>query len=334
MTLVALLVTAGAAAAIIETVRRVGRRTLLDQPNERSSHTRPTPRGGGVGVILPALVGWLLTDGRGGAAPVIGVAVACVAAVSWFDDRHGVPFALRLAFHVGAAALAVWATGPLREVMLPGLGTMQLGALAWPISLVWIVGLVNAYNFMDGIDGIAGIQGVVAAAAWAYVGWHSGVPEVGTLGALVGVGCLVFLSFNWSPAKIFLGDVGSAPLGFIFAALPLLEARGIPSAAPAIMVVGVAVVWPFVFDASLTFLRRLGRGENVFAAHRSHLYQRAVIAGWSHAAVALLYGGLALASAAAGLEVARRGEWSLVPAAAATLVAVFLLLFVARLERR
>jgi UDP-N-acetylmuramyl pentapeptide phosphotransferase/UDP-N-acetylglucosamine-1-phosphate transferase len=159
--------------------------------------------------------------------------------------------------------------------------------------MIWIVGLTNAYNFMDGSDGIAGAQALVAGASWACLGWLAGLPTLAGLGLLLAGGSLGFLLHNWPPARIFMGDVGSAFLGYSFAILPLLALAGQRSLAAASPVLGLLPVWPFVFDASFTFLRRLRHGENVFAAHRTHLFQRLLIAGFSHRFVLLLYGSLA-----------------------------------------
>ena len=167
---------------------------------------------------------------------------------------------------------------------------MHWGWLGVPLAFFWVVGLTNAYNFMDGIDGLAGSQAVIAGVGWAGLGWLRGEPLVSLLGLLVAGSSLGFLLHNWPPARIFMGDVGSAFLGFTFAALSVLAAQQNPRLA----VAGILLLWPFIFDTIGTFLRRLRRRENVFAAHRSHLYQRLVIAGYSHRTVTLLYSGLAL----------------------------------------
>jgi UDP-N-acetylmuramyl pentapeptide phosphotransferase/UDP-N-acetylglucosamine-1-phosphate transferase len=180
---------------------------------------------------------------------------------------------------------------------LPLLGPLALGWFGLIMTFVWIVGLTNAYNFMDGIDGIAGGQAVVAGLGWTLLGWLDHQPLVAALGLLLAASSLGFLGHNWPPARIFMGDVGSAFLGFTLAVLPVVAAQHNPRLAWA----GVLLVWPFVFDAAFTFLRRLRKRENVFAAHRSHLYQRLVIAGYSHRFVTLLYIGLALAGAVLAL---------------------------------
>jgi SAM-dependent methyltransferase len=199
------------------------------------------------------------------------------------------------------------------------------------LTLLWIVGLTNAYNFMDGIDGIAGCQAAIAGMGWCALGGWSGLPLVTVLGLLLAASSLGFLIHNWPPAKIFMGDVGSTFLGYSLAVLPILAAQSDPRLA----VAGVLLVWPSVFDASFTFLRRLRRGENVFAAHRSHLYQRLVITGLSHRWVSSLYGALAL------IGLALACAWTLrlpggAPAVALILplLCLSLWLFVVQRERR
>jgi UDP-N-acetylmuramyl pentapeptide phosphotransferase/UDP-N-acetylglucosamine-1-phosphate transferase len=157
------------------------------------------------------------------------------------------------------------------------------------VGLVWIVGLCNAYNFMDGIDGIAAAQAIVAGAGWAWLGWRGGDAMTALAGALIAGASLGFLFFNWPPAKVFMGDAGAAFLGFTFAALTVLALTQSLERAAA----GALFVWPFLFDTTFTLVRRLVRGENVLRAHRSHLYQRLVARGWSHARVTMLYAALA-----------------------------------------
>jgi UDP-N-acetylmuramyl pentapeptide phosphotransferase/UDP-N-acetylglucosamine-1-phosphate transferase len=200
----------------------------------------------------------------------------------------------------------------------------------------WIVGLTNAYNFMDGIDGIAGGQAVVAGLGWAYLGAAVDAPAIEAVAWAVALSSAAFLAHNWSPARIFLGDVGSGFLGYTFAALPFL-ARVAPAAdGPGlrIPVAAALVVWPFVADAGYTFGRRLLRGENVFSAHRSHLYQRLVIAGWSHAAVTSAY--IAMAAIGCGLAIGWvRGSTGVDTAIAAGIPVLFaLVIFSVRARER
>jgi UDP-N-acetylmuramyl pentapeptide phosphotransferase/UDP-N-acetylglucosamine-1-phosphate transferase len=157
---------------------------------------------------------------------------------------------------------------------------------------------------MDGVDGIAGGQAVVAGIGWIAVGYAIQDPLLVVVGTVLAAASAGFLLFNWAPASVFMGDVGSSFLGFLLAALAVYAAARSPASATA----GMLFVWPFVFDATFTFLRRAGRRENVLDAHRSHLYQRLVLTGVSHRTTALLYGALAAIGVAVGIAVAREAR--------------------------
>lgn len=299
------------------------RRGILDVPNQRSSHEKVTPRGGGAAIAGVTLAGWLfynlLFAGPEMWWPVLGCVAGAglIAGVSWADDLHPVAVPLRLGAHGLGAGLAIWSLGYWSTVYLPLIGSLSLGWLGLGVTFLWIVGLTNAYNFMDGIDGIAGSQGLIAGLGWAVLGDLSGQPVVIGLGLLIAAGSLGFLGHNWPPARIFMGDVGSAFLGYTFAILPLMaasEAVGYPW--PGAPVAGVLLLWPFVFDPLVTFIRRWRHGENVFAAHRSHLYQRLTILTFQHRTVTLLYAGLALVGVVLALV------WAAYPQSAAMPVAV------------
>ena len=266
------------------------RNAVLDVPNARSSHTTPTPRGGGLAIVVVALGGAVGASGGAPDGPWSWfVGGALVAVVSWVDDLRGVSNRVRFACHLAAAVLVLFSAGFWTELAISGTTVLPLGAAGAVLSALWIVGLTNAYNFMDGIDGIAGGQGVVAGCGWAMVGALASDPWVIAVGGLLAASCAAFLLFNWSPARIFMGDVGSATLGFIFATLPFVTTQESEEITVRLPIAGLLLVWPFVFDAVYTFGHRLSRGENVFEAHQSHLYQRLVRSGWAHRSVATLY---------------------------------------------
>ena len=259
------------------------RKAILDHPNERSSHDVPKPRGGGMAIVLVTLAGSALWWTPRFA--VVAAAALIVAVVSWIDDVRHLPATLRLGVQ-SLAAIAVLMAYPA-------------GAFA-PLAFLWIVGLTNAYNFMDGIDGIAGGQAVVAGLAWALFGMIGQQTLIVMLGLLIAGSSAGFLMHNWQPARIFMGDVGSAFLGFTFASLAVMAWPNVRLAAA-----GALVVWPFVADAAFTFARRAARGERVMEAHRSHVYQRMNQRGLSHAAVSMIYTALAAIGAAAAILLLR-----------------------------
>ncbi len=199
---------------------------ILDIPNERSSHQKPTPVGGGivfVSVSLFLFLFYLLITGKEIPWSYFGGAVL-IAAVSWLDDLYSIPVAVRFFFHSLAALLVIFGLGIVDNIYLPAIGNFQIGNFVYGLWFLWIVWLINAYNFMDGIDGIAAVQAVSAGLGWAFLGYLQGIGEVFFFGLLIAVSCAGFLFYNWQPAKIFMGDVGSAFLGFTFAVFPLFLA--------------------------------------------------------------------------------------------------------------
>ena len=256
------------------------RRAILDLPNERSSHSVPTPRGGGIAVMAVVVAGWLsatamLVGDRKGVGIVTTIAGG-LALLSWLDDLRELPAAVRLLGHGAAVALTMIflpAPAPYFGGLLPALVDDIAAGLIW----VWFI---NLFNFMDGIDGIAGGEVTALGLGIAVVailgGLDGGFPVYGLILAAAALG---FLWWNRPPARIFLGDVGSIPLGYLLGWLLLgLAAAGQPMA---------AVILPLYYlaDATLTLGRRALRGEKVWQAHREHFYQRAVQTGRSHGAV-------------------------------------------------
>lgn len=301
--LMLLIVCAGSAFIVsffaVAGIRRWAGSRLLDIPNERSSHIRPTPRGGGLAIVTVVLAGsWLIlmferSEVTAWQWLMYSAGALLIVGVSWLDDLRSLSTRVRFAAHLTGALAVCLAFGAWQKIAIPGLGNVNLGLWGWPFALVWIVGLTNAYNFMDGIDGIAGAQAVIAGLAWAIIGFAIQQPFLSVVGILLAASSLGFLGHNWPPAKIFMGDVGSAFLGYTFAVLPVMAARNDPCS----VLIGLLPVWPFVFDTTFTFLHRLLKRENVFTAHRSHLYQRLIISGLSHQAVTLLYVSLAVIGA-------------------------------------
>ncbi len=266
---------------------------LYDHPNARSSHVSPTPRLGGAALALVLVGGMGVAAVRGAAGVpsqswwVLAGVGAIVAIVSLVDDLRPMPAGVRFAVHLGAAVAVLAVVGPLEAVVLGARAFPLPGWLGATVLLLWVAGFINAFNFMDGIDGIAGGQALVAGLGWILVGGALQAPALVLAGALVAGSAAGFLGHNWPPASIFMGDAGSALLGFLLAACPVLLGG------TAAWVPGVLLVWPFVFDTTVTLVRRLIQGEPVWQAHRSHLYQRLAPERPRHGQVAALYMSLA-----------------------------------------
>lgn len=254
--------------------RRALARQWLDVPNERSSHVMPTPRGGGV--VLATV--FLLLAGLQGATSLSGLSflivllsAAAVALCGAVDDRISLSPRARLSLQGLAAAGVLVAIGGLPA--LPVFG--QVWGLGWAghvLAWLFLLWLLNLFNFMDGIDGIAATQAISVLAGGALCHWIAGIQlDLATLALLLAAACAGFLCLNWPPARIFMGDSGSAFLGFVIAAFALLAAHGEPS----LFWCWVLLMGVFVVDATWTLCRRLLRGEKVWQAHRSHAFQRA-----------------------------------------------------------
>jgi UDP-N-acetylmuramyl pentapeptide phosphotransferase/UDP-N-acetylglucosamine-1-phosphate transferase len=265
---------------------RLAWRIATDVPNSRSLHAAPVPRVGGWGLVPAALIA-----GSVFAAPdrlVIGLA-AVLFIVSYADDRLGLPILLRLSAHAAAAALWL-SVGPLE---LP-IAVAILAAFA----MVWIT---NLFNFMDGADGLAGGMALFAFGVYAAVAASAGVTPLASWSAAIAAASAGFLLFNFSPARVFLGDAGSVTIGFFAGAFGIWG-----------WAAGAWPVWfpflvsaPFFLDATVTILRRMISGEPFWQAHREHYYQRLIRSGWTHRRTALCE--YLLMAASAGLAVVMLG---------------------------
>jgi len=263
---------------------------LLDHPNERSLHQRPTPRFGGLAMLLALglLLPWRWAE-MAAPLPTLLLLAALLASFSLLDDWRGLPVVLRFLAHLAAAGVAVWHLG------LP----LLLVPLAW-LAIAW---MTNLYNFMDGADGLAGGMALFGFGAYALAAASAdAVPTGLTFVALaLAAAAAGFLLFNFPPARVFMGDAGSIPLGFLAATLGLFGWQ----AGVWAWFFPLIVFAPFIVDASLTLFRRLLRGERFWQAHRDHFYQRRVCAGWSHRRLLLLAWPLMAGCALLGLAVAR-----------------------------
>ena len=290
----------GGCAAILGTLLKTGLawRLATDIPNERSLHVRPTPRVGGWGIVPMILIAIVAAARQ---MWLIGACVACLAAMSQIDDRRGLPARVRFAFHFAAVAAVV----VVYPAAAPWWGLAMLAVL-----MIW---LVNLYNFMDGSDGLAGGMALFGFGGYALAALNAGpaAADLALVGAAAAGAAAGFLFFNFHPARVFLGDAGSIPLGFLAGALGYMGWR-----------TGVWPIWlpamffsPFIADASVTLARRLARGERFWQAHREHYYQRMVRSGIGHARTARYWYALMLAGIMVALWALGRPaavQWSVV----------------------
>jgi UDP-N-acetylmuramyl pentapeptide phosphotransferase/UDP-N-acetylglucosamine-1-phosphate transferase len=253
----------------------------MDLPNARSLHSTPVPRTGGLAVLAGAVFPLLALAVFGtysGLLAWIGAALLLVATISFVDDRGHVRPLVRLVIHVSSAV--VLTVGGLYWSMLdlPGFTVTIPAFAAGALTILYIVWMTNLYNFMDGMDGLAGGMAVFGFAALALLGWIGGEPLFTVATACVAAAAAGFLGVNFPPARIFLGDAGSSSLGFLAAAFSLWGAY--------LSLFPLWSAWlafsPFIVDATWTLATRALQRERIWEPHRSHHYQRLVLAGWSH----------------------------------------------------
>jgi UDP-GlcNAc:undecaprenyl-phosphate GlcNAc-1-phosphate transferase len=293
---------------------------LADRPNERSLHSTPTPRLGGIGMMVGALPIAVAVAGDS-----LGVVLGCAAALavlSAWDDVHSLPIEVRLPAHFAAATLAILA------IAAPTAAHSGLGAVEAVLAVAGLVWMTNLFNFMDGSDGLAGGMAAIGFGALAIAASQAGATPLALACAALASASVGFLAHNFPPARVFLGDAGSVPLGFLAGALGLhgVLAEVWPAWFP------LLVFSPFIVDATVTLLRRVVRGERFWRAHREHYYQRLVLTSWSPRRLALAAYALMAAAAASALMAASLG-----PAARFGIIlvwaALYALLFIV-IERR
>lgn len=278
---------------------------MLDRPNERSSHSAPVVRGGGIAILLSVFLvgGFELDRSQGSAIITIAVAGLMLAAVSFMDDLRSLGQTIRFSVQSGAAFIAVVV---LLRGDMHGCGAISKAAFGL-IGFLWITGYTNSFNFMDGINGIAGMQTVVCGLGTALIGIVAGartdnsavIASVILAGAGAG-----FLPHNFPRARLFLGDVGSAPIGFLLAVIGFWIARDLGW-----WLLGAFGLLHanFVLDSLITLLRRVILGERWYESHREHFYQRLVRSGASHVLVATWEGSIQIVVLLVLLSAVRMG---------------------------
>jgi len=265
---------------------------IMDEPNHRSSHVKAVPRAGGVSVVITFYIGicitWLLGEFEGVQARLlIGFLLSTflIAAISLIDDITDQSGLVKLVTQMIAVAIVLSLGITLDEIAIPVVGYVDLGVVGYVISFFWILGLTNSYNFMDGLDGLAGGVAVIAGLFFMIITFYEGSSFVYIISYSLLAGALGFLFLNFPPAKIILGDVGAAFLGFVFAVLAIIATRYDESRTSFLVI--PMLMFNFIYDTSYTFLRRLSQGKNVLEAHREHLYQLMNRSGFSHMEVVL-----------------------------------------------
>ena len=253
---------------------------MITEPGERQSHVVSTPTGGGLGLVFSIIVTSLFLLF---VSPIPGFwwqnvlpGILLLAFVGWRDDKHTVPWRVRLLVQL-AVSLWLLSFGPL-QLSLSDVGLFSIAVLA----VVW---MMNLYNFMDGSNGMAGFQGVFAGAVLAVLFHISGQTAMALIALTVATACAGFLPLNFPLARVFMGDVASVPLGFIFASLVVYGTQA-DSLSPQVSILIMSV---FIIDATMTLLARVIRREQWYTAHAQHVYQRLIAQGWSHHQVLIVY---------------------------------------------
>lgn len=280
---------------------------IIDIPNQRSSHILPTPRIGGVGIVIACALGMLVSLYLSEVLPSRGewsilLTSLAVSVVGFWDDVSKLSTKLRMVLYLVLSAV-VWSSGvTLRIIDIPGIGALELnniaGLFATVLLLAWYT---NLFNFMDGIDGIAGGAAVVALGMLAYVFVLNDDILWALLTATIAAATVGFQVYNWPPAKIFMGDAGSIFLGFVCGLVTIRATQiGALKLSSALF-----MMLPFVFDSTFTLGRRIFRRERFWEAHRTHIYQQLCDIGYEHKKVTLYYTLVALLFAVVGLYLNR-----------------------------
>ncbi|NWB49456.1 MULTISPECIES: glycosyltransferase family 4 protein [Pseudomonas] len=261
-------------------------RSLIDIPNARSSHSVPTPRGGGVAIVLSFLIALPVLAWTDAVAWPMALALlgagGWIAIIGFLDDHGHIAARWRLLAHFAGAIWALFWIGGMAPINLFG-HEFSLGWFGYVIAAFYLVWMLNLYNFMDGIDGLASVEAICACVGACLVYWIAGHTILAIAPLVLAMAVLGFLVWNFPPAKIFMGDAGSGFLGIVLAVMSLYAAW----TSPLFLWAWLILLGVFIVDASFTLIRRLLRGDKVYEAHRSHGYQYASRKYGSHRAVTL-----------------------------------------------
>ena len=267
---------------------------VMDVPNDRSSHSRPVPKSGGLAFVATFLIGSLIIYFVADVARIDDryfwgyvVTALLLAIVSFVDDVTQKTFLVKVTTQMVCVGMVITSGVVLTRLAIFPWGEVELGWVGYVLTFLWILGLTNAYNFMDGLDGLAAGVAVIAAAFLCAIALQQKSVFVYISSYVLLAGAAGFLLFNFPPAKIFMGDIGSAFLGYTFATLAVIGSS-LDLGRLSFYIVPM-LLFHFIFDTFFTFIRRLLRGEAIHLAHRTHLYQLLNRTGYSHRAVSLFH---------------------------------------------
>ena len=254
---------------------------VLDKPNDRSLHSEPVPKTGGIGIISTTLVAWgvlLIIHNRIDLVWILILPVLSLSILGFIDDLKNIHQLPRLMVHLGLTVLVVALGIKLEFLSLLGVTVYLPGWIMMIISGLFILWMMNLYNFMDGMDGFSGGMSAIGFTTLAVMGFINHQELYAMLALVVALASAGFLIWNFPPAKIFMGDCGSVPLGFVAGVFIIwgvqLKVIGFTS--------GLVIFSPFIFDATITLIKRIIKREPIWEAHRSHYYQQLVTFGWGH----------------------------------------------------
>lgn len=291
------LVAFGAASFFTPLARWAGPRFgMIDHPNHRSSHYVPTPRTGGLAIFAAVLLGAI----AGGSTDLVIVLLACalfaVILISAVDDRYTIPHTVRLLVQIVSAGIAVSILNQFDQLPFVSVtSSLLVKATVLIFAAFFVVGLTNGFNFMDGINGIAALGAIVSTGVFALLFARHGDIPAAVAAIAIGAAAAGYLPWNFPGGSIFMGDVGSAGLGFSVAVLALRLSAAEP------LPVALLPLLPFLLDTGVTLTRRILAGERFLSAHRSHYYQRLMISGVAATWVTLIWTALSVVGAATAL---------------------------------
>ena len=264
---------------------------VIDIPDERRSHTVPTPRGGGMAIVGTFLLAFfivgLIHPFKQNIFWGLMIASLAISILGFLDDLYTLPRTPRILAWIGITAITILFGIDLKSITFPIIGTINFGILSPLVTFFWLIGVTNFFNFMDGINGLAGLEALLVSGFLAGIAFWAGNAIVFAAALIIAAAALGFIPHNFPKAKIFMGDGGSNFLGFIFASLTIVGSQDL--AYPIPFIVPVILLLMFLLDGASTLLKRLPKGKDWLEPHRDHLYQRLIKLGYSHTQVTLAY---------------------------------------------